>query len=436
LTPAICAGKVRVNGGKQVGGGAPDDLVGPDAEDLRRGPVHRRQSAFAVDGYDAVAEALEHALEIGLHLADVLEQGGLLDGDARLGGEGGQQPLVVGREHARMLVHHLSHADDRSFLVADRHAEDRAGAEPRALIELGVEQRVAVRIGDVEGLARRRHAPCDAGADGEADLAPLEALGHLAPQLPLRAVEQEQRAALGGHDLARLLEDDLDQVGELQRAGERVRHVEQGGDLLPAGNDLLVEDGVPERERDDAAERVHGVHVAFVEGAVLAVHRAHHADDLAAVVAQRRAEHGAGVVPGLLVDLGVEGRMLVGVGDPHRLASGGDVAGDATGDREAELLRLHALRQLAPQLAAHAVDEEQRGAVGLQALGQRLQDLLDDAREVEVTAERRRHLEPCLLVAVGAQEPGEERFGFAGSRRLSREGLSVPAMVTSTWPLG
>src|SRR2546427_393945 len=72
-------------------------------------------------------------------------------------------------------------------------AQDRARAIAGAAVHVGIEARVGVRVGDVDALAAGRHAAGDALADGHADLARLETLRDLGPQLVPLLVHHEER---------------------------------------------------------------------------------------------------------------------------------------------------------------------------------------------------------------------------------------------------
>jgi hypothetical protein len=88
------------------------------------------------------------------------------------------------------------------------------------------------------------------------------------------------------------------------------------------------------------------------------------AGDLALGVAHRDAEDGAGAVARRGVDVAVEAGVGVGVGDVDDLPALGDRAGDALPQLDPDLVG-SALGDLAPQLPALAVQDEERAAVGV-----------------------------------------------------------------------
>jgi hypothetical protein len=110
---------------------------------------------------------------------------------------------------------------------ADRRAEDRARAIAGAAVDVLVEARVGVGGRDVHALARRRHAAGDAPADRHADLAHLQALRDLRPQLAALLVHHEQRRAVGVEQPRGLVHDDLQQAGEVELAAERLDGLQQ-----------------------------------------------------------------------------------------------------------------------------------------------------------------------------------------------------------------
>jgi hypothetical protein len=64
------------------------------------------------------------------------------------------------------FVDHLHDADGDAADV-DGHAQDGLGLVAGQLVDGAVEARVRVGVRDVEHLARQRHLPCDAGAQGK-----------------------------------------------------------------------------------------------------------------------------------------------------------------------------------------------------------------------------------------------------------------------------
>ena len=142
--------------------------------------------------------------------------------------------------------------------------------------------------------------------------------------------------------------------------------------------DLLVQERVVDRGRRLSAQRGEQLLVFIVEGfSILPVERLEDADHLAGDRAHRHAEDAARAIAGLLVDVLIEARVLVRVGDVDA-----DRAGDAASHREADLAHAHSLRDLAPQLAALLVDEEERAAVGLHHAGGGADDQEQQAVEI------------------------------------------------------
>ena len=83
-----------------------------------------------------------------------------------LRGERLQALLVLGGERTAALVQHLGHADGLARLADHGDAQDRAGEEAGAPVELGVEPQVGVGVRDVDALAGGEHRAGDAGVFG------------------------------------------------------------------------------------------------------------------------------------------------------------------------------------------------------------------------------------------------------------------------------
>src|SRR5207244_2703753 len=117
---------------------------------------------------------------------DADEEPRLLDGDRGLGGERGEERLVVLVEEAALLevagpgpgvahraaalVEHLDDADDAPELAAQRDAQHGAGAEAALLVPGAREARVGVGVAHVGGAAGARDLAGDPLADVERDL--------------------------------------------------------------------------------------------------------------------------------------------------------------------------------------------------------------------------------------------------------------------------
>src|SRR4030095_11578588 len=106
--------------------------------------------------------------------------------------------------------------------VDDRCAEDRARPVAGPPVDLLAEARVGVGVGDVDRLAGGGDSTRDTLADWHADLADLEPLRDLRPQLTLRLVHDKQRRAVRLHEAGGLVHDDLQQPRQVQLAAEHL----------------------------------------------------------------------------------------------------------------------------------------------------------------------------------------------------------------------
>src|SRR4051794_15359284 len=96
---------------------------------------------------------------------------GVLDGQGRRAGERGERLFVVRVESSAALVQDLEDADDDPILGPHRDREHVACLEPGATVDVWVEARVGVGIGEINTLARAGHGPGDADSERDADLA-------------------------------------------------------------------------------------------------------------------------------------------------------------------------------------------------------------------------------------------------------------------------
>jgi hypothetical protein len=126
-----------------------------------------------------------------------------------------------------MLVQHLGDADYLVMLVADRHAEDVAGAVAGAPVDVLVEACIEIGVGNDFGLAAGEHRAGDAQMAGEADFADDVTLHDARKQFVCFGVEKKQRTAVGvqrfGDDFHQARKQDV----ERQAVGNPVGDVGQ-----------------------------------------------------------------------------------------------------------------------------------------------------------------------------------------------------------------
>src|SRR6266513_1025140 len=141
--------------------------------------------------------------------------------------ERAQRFLVVGREFAAaVLVHNLEHADDALGLSGHRERQQRLRTVPGAMVRLGVEAGIFVRVGDVDRLACGSDGAGDADTDRLPDLARAGAEGNLRPNLGAVTVDDENGGAVSVEKLCRYrghISQQRIQVGDRHEAA---RHIE------------------------------------------------------------------------------------------------------------------------------------------------------------------------------------------------------------------
>src|SRR5208337_5603693 len=100
------------------------------------------------------------------------------------------------REASMSFIKELEGGNDLSVFVADRKAENVAGAVAGPRIHLAVESRVGISIGDVEDFAALGHVAGNAGTERQTDFPLLQSLGDQRPDLFALFIHQEKRTAL------------------------------------------------------------------------------------------------------------------------------------------------------------------------------------------------------------------------------------------------
>ena len=290
---------------------------------------------------------------------------------AGLSAEEGEELDVVVAEVAVPLVEQLQHAEDLALRLDGRGAE-RARAVAVARRQLAGHRALPLGVVDDARDAVLRHLAGDACAQwqagGEERRARAAERG-LEVELAGVLVEQERRARLGARELEGAREGDVEQLGGAgdlrELALDGVEEIELA-DLAPLGRE---EARVLEGDRDLRRHRRQRLLVFGVEGlAVGPVQDLHRAQHLAGLAEDGSAEDRAGAEAGEAVELGMEARVGVGVGDVGGVAGRDHVAGDALSERKADFAQAAALQHLRPDLAAAPVDEVERGAFGGQEL--------------------------------------------------------------------
>src|SRR5262249_2009277 len=119
-------------------------------------------------------------------------------------------------------------------VMADGQAEQRPRAVVETLVESGIKRAQGVGVFGVDQLAGKRDLAGDAAAKGNADLLVVKPGGGDGPQLFAVLVDQENRATLGLHLRARDLEDQLQQLGQVERGVQQARGFKEQRELVDA----------------------------------------------------------------------------------------------------------------------------------------------------------------------------------------------------------
>lgn len=222
-------------------------------------------------------------------MARLLEEAGVFDGDGGLGGNAGDEPAVLLVVVTGDLMGHGEHADDR-VLPAQRHRDEGANEiERRRLREAADGEAVGAGIGaivadivDGNGLAaldllpQRTH-----GGEGEA----LADRGGRVLGERATGVGDDHRIALDGEDGAtriagdrlQLIEHEAQKALEVERRGDGMGDLKQGGELARPLDDALFEQLLSgadvalglitlDGNADSASDRGEGIDRQFREG--------------------------------------------------------------------------------------------------------------------------------------------------------------------------
>ncbi len=182
--------------------------------------LHRRRLA------DHLVEEVAHRLLGAILRAEQLgvERGGL-QRLAGLRGDALELLLVVGVElPAAQPVEHLQHAEHRALRVDHRHREQRGGAVPGHLVDVGVEALLVSRRGDVHHAAVLRDVAGDALADLQADLFELGEVRGAAEDLLPREIDEVQRAAIGLHAVRDAIDELVEELVEVDLLADEAAH--------------------------------------------------------------------------------------------------------------------------------------------------------------------------------------------------------------------
>ena len=265
----------------------------------------------------------------------------------------------------------MHHADLAFAAGDDGHAQHAVGAVAGVAVDLLVEARVGVDVGQVDHLAVAEALAGQPGIGGKADAFGGDAAGHAGIEFLGGGIIEKQRAAVG-EQRGRRRHDLFQQRIEMDFRDDGNADFEQHRLLALLAFDFLEQAGVLEGRRSLQRQAFEQALVLGVEIAGELVQHLGDADHLALLVAYRHAEDVAGLVTGLAVDLLVETRVGIGVADDFRFAAREYRAGDAEMAGETDLAHGVALQHAREQLAGFGIVEEERAAVCVQRFGHHL----------------------------------------------------------------
>lgn len=162
---------------------------------------------------------------------------GVLDGDSRVVAEDVEEGDRLVRERLRIEVRHLQDTE-RALARAQGHADGRV-----LLIACGERRGTAV-ISDDQRLAMQRDPAGDARAERDADAGELigrDAARKRVGELACSLIDHQQRPALRLKVAIHLLEDGVQDGGQIERRGERACGIVEDAQVLVGGTAL---DGV------------------------------------------------------------------------------------------------------------------------------------------------------------------------------------------------
>ncbi len=426
-----------------------DQVFGRQLKNSTRGFVGLDDFEPVIERHDAVRQRFEDALVIVLQLQHVGEQLRILDRDGNFGGKGFEPADIGSGERPAALVQHLQHAEMLAGPVDDRHVEQVAGAEARPPIDLRIEQRVGIGVGDVEHLAAGKGRAGDPGLRRDADLRLAGALGDFRPQLVARRVINEQCRALRIEQPRGSMHDAGEQRVDAQLGRDRLGDRQQLFFLAPQAIELFHQLRLLERARRLSADRFQQGGVDLGEAPRMLVQNLRHADRLAVTITQRRTEDVARAIPGPPVHLLVEARVLIGVGDDLGRSRAEHRAGDTGGRPDPYLGHSLALGDAREQLARFRIMKKKGGALGIE----RRDDQFDQPRQLMIERqlagdrvcdfdEQQQAPHPLVrAVEVGhvaggerrKHRPGGDRVRSVGDDPLDKFGVALHADRRSPW---
>ena len=181
-------------------------------------------------------------------------------------GERIEDAFVFGGERAGALVEYLEYPHDPPVPVFHRHAEYRPGPIACDSVDVGVEPRVEIGIGDVQRVTGCRHVTGDPAPRGHPDLYSFPPLEHARPEFFLLFVQEVDCPPVTVHEPQRGLQDDAEEFVQVERRVQNLGGLNEqfeAADLLLGhpgvafhlGQELAVDSPEPHAEHLEEPER-------------------------------------------------------------------------------------------------------------------------------------------------------------------------------------
>ena len=336
-----------------------DQVLGTAAQNADGRFVDFPQHAVGIQRQHGVVHAVQDGLVVVALGTDLLEQLRILDGYGGLRREGPQPPFVGAAKHAALAIQYLHHAYPALAPGENRHAQQAVGAVAGVPVELRVETGIAVGVANVDHAAGTEAFPGDTRICREANLLAANTAGDTRKQFVTGGVVEKQGAAVGFEQRGRRRHDFGQQRIEVDLGDDRDAYFQQHGFLALLAFDFLEQARVFECRRGLQRQPFKQPLVFAVEVADMLVQRLGDADHFAVLVADRDAENIPGAVAGAPVDLLIEARVGIHIGDDFGLAAGEHRTGDAEVAGEANFADDIALHDPREQLICLRIEKKE-----------------------------------------------------------------------------
>jgi len=130
-----------------------------------------------------------------------------LDEDGGVSSKGHEERFVLFGKQALLLIQELDHAQGPAGALVNRHTEEAPGAIACPRIDVTVKAWIRVSIFKIDDLSCLEAVSCHSRSGRDANDFPFHSQGDGGPQFIRFGVVKKERAAIGVHDLCRLLCD-------------------------------------------------------------------------------------------------------------------------------------------------------------------------------------------------------------------------------------